>query len=82
MQAVKKSVRPVLLAIALATTSACVQPERPQTASDFCLNARRITIEPAPVEGMDDAGNLFDSDETVEQVLGHNHVMDRLCPQA
>lgn len=82
MQLVKKSARPAMLVIALAMTSACGQPERPRTASDFCLNSQRITIEPAPVAGMDDPGNMFDSDETVNQVLGHNNVVDRLCPRA
>lgn len=69
------------LAALLSLISACGQPEHPRTASDFCLNAQRITIEPSPVEGMDDPGNAFDSDQTVNQVLEHNNVVDSLCPQ-
>lgn len=63
-------------------TSACGQPERPKTVSDFCLNDRPITIDPAPAPGADDPGNRFDSDETVNQVLEHNAVHRRLCPPA
>jgi hypothetical protein len=28
---------------------------------------------------VDDTGNRFDTDETVEQVLAHNEVLARLC---
>lgn len=69
-----------ILAIALAMTSACGQRERPRTASDFCLAAQRISAEPAPAAGADDPGNRFDTDETFNQVLEHNAVVDRLCP--
>lgn len=75
----RKFARPALLVIALATTSACAQPEPPRTVSDFCPNSRRITIEPAPAAGADDPGNRWDTDETVGQVLEHNAVLDRLC---
>ena len=69
-----------MMAGLLAITSACGQPERPRTASDFCLNARRITAEPAPAPGADDPGNKFDTDETFLQVLESNAVISRLCP--
>ena len=70
------------LAALLLTTSACGQPERPRTVSDFCLAGKRISAEPAPAAGMDDPGNRFDTDETFGQVLEHNAVMDRLCAGA
>lgn len=60
-------------------SSACGQPERPATASDFCLVDQRISVEVAPGPNVDDPGNRYDSDETVEQVLAHNEVHDRLC---
>lgn len=75
----RKYASPALLAIGCATISACGQPERPRTASDFCLVDQRLTIEPAPAAGVDDPGNRFDTDETVKQVLEHNEVHDRLC---
>lgn len=68
------------LATALATTSACGQPERPRIASDFCLASQRISAEPAPAAQTNDPGNRFDTDETLFQVLEHNEVLDRLCP--
>ncbi len=68
------------LAAVLAMTSACGQPETPKSASDFCLNERRISIAPAPEPGQDDPGNTFDSEQTVQEVLEHNAVFDRLCP--
>lgn len=68
------------LAALLLTTSACGQPERPKTVSDFCLASKRISAEPAPAAGMDDPGNRYDTEETFGQVLEHNEVVDRLCP--
>lgn len=67
-------------AMLLCTLSACGQPERPRTASDFCLNAKRLSAEPAPGSGMDDPGNRYDTDMTLAEVLAHNAVVDRLCP--
>lgn len=63
----------------LFTLSACGQPEPPRTASDFCLTAKRISAEPAPVAGMDDPGNRFDTEQTFGEVVSHNEVFDRLC---
>lgn len=65
--------------MALATLSACGQPERPRTVSDFCLNAKRISAEPAPEPEADDPGNRYDTDQTFGEVLEHNAVVDRLC---
>lgn len=63
-------------------TNACGQPERPRTVSDFCLIDKRVSVEPAPVAGVDDPGNQWDSDATLAEVLEHNEVHDRLCPRA
>ena len=67
------------LAILLVTSSACGQHEHPRTASDFCLNAKRISAEPAPEKEMDDPGNRYDTDMTLEEILAHNAVVDSLC---
>jgi hypothetical protein len=61
------------------TTSACARPEPPRTVSDFCLVTKRISAEPAPVAGMNDPGNVFDSEQTVAEIFEHNEVFDRLC---
>jgi hypothetical protein len=77
----RSEMKSAMLAVLLAMTSACARHERPGTASDFCLAAQRISAEPAPIAGADDPGNRFDTDETFNQVLEHNAVVDRLCPQ-
>ncbi|NLR72863.1 hypothetical protein HGI47_18465 [Novosphingobium sp. ERN07] len=61
-------------------TSACDPLEPPKTVSDFCLNDRRISIEPAPAAGTTDPGNQWDTEQTVAEALEHNAVHDRLCP--
>lgn len=76
----RKAFGAMMAATLLFTISACGQPERPQTVSDFCLSAKRISAEPAPVKAMDDPGNLFDTDMTLAEILAHNAVVDRLCP--
>lgn len=80
MKRVKLLAGLTLLAISCAMTSACGQPERPRTVSDFCLNDRRISFEPAPVAGQDDPGNQYDTEQTGNEILAHNEVLDRLCP--
>lgn len=66
--------------IMLAITPACKRLEPPRTAGDsMCLIDRRISAEPAPVEGMDDAGNLFDSEATFGEILEHNAAYARIC---
>lgn len=69
-----------ILIAALGMISACARPERLQTVSDLCLNDRRISIDPAPAASAEDPGNRFDTDQTVNEVLEHNAVYDRLCP--
>lgn len=72
----------MLLAVLLVMTSACAGRERLRIVSDFCINDRPITVEVAPSPAADDPVNRYDSDETVNQVLEHNAVRDRLCPDA
>lgn len=48
--------------------------------SDFCLNDRRISVN-VPPDGPDPE-NLFDTLETVLEILGHNEVFDQLCPSS
>jgi hypothetical protein len=66
--------------IGCVTISACGVQEHPRTVSDFCLNDRRLSYEPAPAAGVDDPGNQYDTDQTGDEVLAHNEVYDRLCP--
>ena len=68
-----------LAAVMLFTVSACGQPEPPRIVSDFCLAGKRLTAEPAPMAGMDDPGNRFDTEQTLAEVLEHNAVWERLC---
>jgi hypothetical protein len=69
-----------MIGVLLVMISACGQPVRPRTVSDFCQASQRITAEPAPAIGADDPSNRFDTDDTLFQVLEHNAVVDRLCP--
>lgn len=71
----------VLAVIVCGTTSACGQPERPRTVSDsFCLTDKRLSAEPAPGPDAMDHGNKWDTDATLAEILAHNEVFDRLCP--
>ena len=47
--------------------------------SDFCLNARPISVNVAPGVSVDDPGNQWDSDETLFEVLASNAVYEGLC---
>jgi hypothetical protein len=71
----------VMSAAVLLTMSACGQPETLRTVSDFCLNDREVRYSVAPAPGVDDAGNQFDTDETVRGLIEHNAVLRRLCAQ-
>lgn len=61
--------------------SACNQPEPLRTVSDFCLNSRVISFEPAPSEAAEDAqpGNQFDTDMTRDEIIAQNAVYRSLC---
>lgn len=61
--------------------SACGQPERPRTVSDFCLVDKTITAEPAPQPGANDVGNNWDTEQTVHEVITHNAVHRSLCQE-
>lgn len=71
------------MVIACGMLSACAVHDLPPppTVPDSCLTFRRVTVAPAPSVGVDDPGNAFDTDETVQQVLENNEVLDRLCPR-
>ena len=80
MKPAKSSKAKCALATALLfTISACGQPEPPRIAVDSCLTFKRLTAEPAPIIGMDDPGNVFDTEQTFAEVIEHNAVFDRLC---
>lgn len=61
--------------------SACGQQEPLRTVSDFCLNSRVISFEPAPSEAAEDAqpGNQFDTDQTRDEIISQNAVYRSLC---
>lgn len=71
---------PILL-IALAMTSACGPRETPRTVSDYCLLTEPVRFAIAPAPGADDPGNIWDTDETVQQLTEANGVWRRLCDQ-
>lgn len=68
-----------MLVPALAMTSACGQRETLRTVSDFCLNDREVKYSVAPSNGVDDPGNQYDTDETINDLIEHNAVLRRLC---
>lgn len=37
-------------------------------------------LHPAPAEGVNDTGNVFDTDETLDKVLEHNARLAAACP--
>ena len=76
---IKRALRCATIATALLMTSACGQRETLRTVSDFCLNDREVRYSVAPAPGADDAGNKFDTDETVRDLIEHNAVLRRLC---
>lgn len=74
----------------LASTSACATRETPLAASDiapsrqlssWCQGDRTIRYNPAPAAGVADAGNRFDSDETVAELQEHNARLRAACPE-
>ena len=67
------------LAAGLFMTSACAHHEPPRTVSDFCLIDKKVTVNVAPQAAAPDPQNIYDSDETVLQVLTHNNVHAALC---
>ena len=56
--------------------------------SDSCLTFKRISaeidgarIEDGEVSWEDEeTGNQYDTDQTVNEILAHNEVYDRICP--
>lgn len=75
--------------IMLATVSACAarQTPPPATASDteqtsLCLIDREIAVNVSPAIGIDDPGNQWDSEPTLEQVFEHNARLRAACGDA
>lgn len=76
-----------MIAVTLVSASACgdQQKARPATASDFsqtslCLVMQVIPFAIAPNVAVDDAGNQFDTDTTVERLMEHNAKLRAACP--
>lgn len=78
-----KFVQIPILAIGLFTISACVArvPPLAPIVSDFCLVDKRVLVAPAPQPGVDDPRNQWDTEETVHDVVQHNAVYDKICPE-
>lgn len=68
-------------AVTLLTLNACNPQERLQTVSDYCLNARLISFEPAPGKDAEDKdeGNQFDTEKTVKEIIPANATYRALC---
>lgn len=91
MKPVKRLMLLPLMGILTLSVSACGQQEPLRTVSDFCLVAKRLTVEPdgaKPTEqswedkdhpNFGSPGNQFDTDITVQGVLEHNNKYDELC---
>lgn len=79
MQRLKSLLPSLLLVLVVSSTlSACAQRETLNSVNDFCLVDARISISVGE-PGQDDPGNQWDSDETVNEVLKHNEVHDKVC---
>lgn len=75
----KRLIATTTLVLGCVMSSACGQPEHPRTVSDFCLVDKRISVEVEPAPGTETEANQFDTEQTVNEVLSHNEVHDRLC---
>lgn len=85
----KNSLKALASAALLALTSACSTTGTSEPASDtapqrslssWCQGDRTISYQAAPEAGVDDPGNVFDSDETVAEVQAHNARLRAACP--
>lgn len=50
-----------------------------RTASEFCLIAEPITFSRRREDQSENVNNLYDTNQTVEQVLAHDLKYERLC---
>ncbi len=76
-------VRTIAIALTIsAMLTACGGQERPRTVSDACLAFKPLSYANAPQgqERADDAGNRFDTPETIAEIDEHDAVYERLCP--
>lgn len=69
-----------LAVVSACMLSACGQPEHPRTVSDFCLVDKELSVSVAPAPDVNDVGNKYDSDQTVNEIFEHNLVHGTLCP--
>jgi hypothetical protein len=67
--------------LAMLSATACVRDttETVRAVSDYCLIAKPITYSEIHPGQTEDAGNVFDSAETVEQVKNHDLAYERVC---
>jgi len=49
--------------------------------SSWCQGDRPISYQAAPAEGVDDPGNVYDSDETILEIQTHNARYRAACPE-
>lgn len=64
----------------LLALAACATQERPKTVSDTgCIVFKPISFANAPADTMDDAGNKFDTPQTVGEIMQHNAAYDGAC---
>ena len=81
--ATKSKLKLLAVLAALCTSSACSHNEETlRSVSDFCLSDKPLSVSAAPAAGVDDPGNLYDTDSTLLQVFTHNAVFHSLCPVA
>lgn len=78
-------------AVLLATLGACSTAGTKPLASDstpardlssWCQGDRPVSYAPAPVAGVDDPGNRFDTEETVRELQQHNARLRAACPDS
>lgn len=59
--------------------SACATPAPPRIVDSSCLSFKTISYAQLPVGVVDDAGNVTDSDLTVQEIAGHNARWEAVC---
>jgi hypothetical protein len=62
--------------------SACATTETPPPATDsYCLLAKQITYSTPGPDQTETAQNIYDTAETATQIVAHNIIHTRTCPQ-
>ena len=85
----KQGMKLCAIATMLSMTSACLDQERPATASsiektDLCLIDKYISFNPPPSPRpgelvVEDPGNIYDSKQTLDEIFEHNRVRRKVC---